>query len=374
MRKSNSQKMIEGLLAHADIKINGNRPWDMQVHQPALFERVIGQGSLGLGEAYMEGWWDCHAMDELFARILNAELPSHVVTLRDRLFFLVTHLSNRQTGKRSYKVGEQHYDAGNDLYQRMLDQDMNYSCGYWRDAATLDEAQQHKLELVARKLKLEPGMRVLDVGCGWGGAAHYMAKQHGVRVVGVTISREQAQLAADQCMGQDVQIRFQDYRELDEPFDRIYSIGMFEHVGFKNYPDFFRVMDRCLSSGGLFLLHSIGHRITSRRVDPWIERYIFPNSILPSSELIGRHSSEFFAIEDWQNFGLDYYKTLMIWHRNIDKAWPQIPQYDEEFRRMWRYYLMTCAGAFKAYRNHLWQIVFSKGPQTDVYEAVRSGK
>ena len=363
---------IAGLLKHANIEINGSNAWDIQVHNPDLFKRVIGQGSLGLGEAYMDGWWDVEQLDEFFYRVLAARLQSKVTTLRDKLFYVYAHLVNRQTGKKAFEVGEQHYDVGNDLYERMLDKRMMYSCGYWQDAKNLDEAQEHKLELICRKLKLEPGMRVLDIGCGWGGAARYMAEKYDVEVVGVSVSKEQIALANELSEGLNVRYEFADYRDLDEQFDRIYSIGMFEHVGYKNYETFFQVASRCLKDGGLFVLHSIGFQYTSEKVDPWIERYIFPNSILPSAELIGKHSGPYFKLEDWHNFGPDYTKTLMAWYENARNAWPDLPAYDEEFQRKWHYYLMACAGTFRACNNHLWQIVFSKGEKQEPYQAVRS--
>jgi len=372
MTQDTYTKKIAELLSHAKVEINGNNPWDIQVKNPDLFKRVIGQGSLGLGEAYMEGWWDVEQLDEFFYRVLVARLQSKVTTMRDKLFYVYAHLVNRQTGKKAFEVGEQHYDVGNDLYERMLDKRMMYSCGYWQDAKDLDEAQEHKLELICRKLKLEPGMRVLDIGCGWGGAARYMAEKYDVEVVGVSVSKEQIALANELSEGLNVRYEFADYRDLNEEFDRIYSIGMFEHVGYKNYEDFFIVANRCLKDKGLFLLHTIGFQYTSEKVDPWIERYIFPNSILPSAELIGKHSGPYFKLEDWHNFGPDYTKTLMAWDENATNAWPDLPAYDEEFQRKWHYYLMACAGTFRACNNHLWQIVFSKGQKQEPYQAVRS--
>ena len=374
-KEQSYRQRVQALLDLADIKLDGDRPFDIQIHNENLYGRILGSGSLGLGESFMDGWWSCEQLDEMFARLLNAELASSITTLRDKLFFAQAYLSNRQTNKRARKVAKQHYDVGNELYQIMLDKRMIYTCGYWQDANTLDEAQQHKLELVCRKLKLEPGMKVLDIGCGWGGSARYMAENYHVDVVGISISEEQIKLAEEQSQqisNGRVSYRLQDYRELNEEFDRIYSLGMFEHVGFKNYAAFFDVAHRCLANDGLFLLHTIGHRQTLRRVDPWIERYIFPNSILPSAELIGKHSSPMFNLEDWHNFGLDYHKTLMAWWKNIEHRWGELSQYDARFQRMWRYYLMSCAGTFKASRNHLWQIVFSKGQLNAPYQAVRS--
>lgn len=371
---SKTHSKVSALLATAGIHVNGDDPWDIQVHNPDLFARILGQGSLGLGESYMEAWWDCDQLDEFFYRLLDKDLRHKVTTLGDKLFYIKAHLMNRQNGKRAFEVGSQHYDAGNDLYERMLDKRMIYTCAYWQDADNLDQAQEHKLELVCRKLKLEPGMRVLDIGCGWGGAARYMAEKYDVEVVGVSVSKDQVELANGLAKEQSLNASFlyQDYRDVNEQFDRIYSLGMFEHVGFKNYAEYFEVADRCLKEGGLFLLHTIGHRRTDERVDPWIERYIFPNSILPSAELISQHSCELFTIEDWHNFGLDYVKTLHAWDNNSAAAWADLPDYDEEFQRMWHYYLMCCAAAFKLYRNHLWQIVFSKGRQREPYSAVRS--
>ena len=366
-----TQKVTE-LLSLADVRINGDRPWDLQVHNDDLFERVLGSGSLGLGEAYMESWWDCQELDEFFSRVIRADLQKQVHTLRDKLFYVYAHFVNRQKGKKAFEVGSQHYDAGNDLYERMLDKRMIYTCGFWQDAKNLDQAQEHKLELVCRKLKLQPGMRVLDIGCGWGGAARYMAEKYDVEVVGISVSQEQIDMANAQSEGYNVNFRFQDYRDLNESFDRIYSLGMMEHVGFKNYADYFKVAHSCLNEGGLFLLHTIGFHKTSEKIDPWIERYIFPNSILPSAELITKHSAAIFTIEDWHNFGLDYHKTLHAWHDNISTAWGDLPDYNEEFRRMWKYYLMASSGTFKAYTNHLWQIVLSKGVQKEPYKAVRS--
>ena len=374
MSEQQYREKIQELLSTVDIQLDGSRPWDLQVKNNQLFGRILGQGSLGLGEAYMEGWWDCEDLDGMFYRIIRSDIRSKVTTLKDKLFYIQAHLVNRQKGKRAFEVGEQHYDVGNDLYERMLDKNMIYTCGYWQDAKDLDEAQEHKLELVCRKLKLEPGMRVLDIGCGWGGAARYMAKHYDVEVVGVSVSKEQVNLANEKAKAEGVNANFiyQDYRDVNEQFDRIYSLGMFEHVGFKNYQEYFEVSNRCLKEGGLFLLHTIGHWKTSPKVDPWIERYIFPNSILPSSELISKHTASLFSIEDWHNFGLDYVTTLEAWDKNSKEAWADLPNYDEEFQRKWHYYLMCCSAAFQSYRNHLWQIVLSKGEQKEPYKAVRS--
>lgn len=371
-KRTQLKDRIQQLLELADITIDGDRPFDIQVHNQDLYGRILGGGTMGLGEGFMDGWWTCERLDLFFAKVLNAELASSITTLKDKWFFLKTHLQNRQTHQRARKVAQQHYNIGNDLYEAMLDKRMTYTCGYWQDAKNLDQAQEHKLELVCRKLKLEPGMKVLDIGCGWGGAARYMAEHYDVEVTGVSISEEQINLAKRLSDGLNVSYLLQDYRDINGQYDRIYSLGMFEHVGFKNYQAFFDVAHRSLNNGGLLLLHTIGHRQTIPKVDPWIEHYIFPNSILPSSELIAKHSAPQFNLEDWHNFGHDYYRTLLAWWQNLEQSWADLPDYDERFQRMWRYYLMASAGSFKASRNHLWQIVFSKGVIEQPYQAVRS--
>jgi len=320
----------------------------------------------------MDGWWDCEAIDELLTRILRVDLGARVEGWREWLSLAISYLINRQTARRSYVVGEQHYDVGNDLYERMLDERMIYSCGYWRNANNLDDAQEAKLDLACRKLGLKPGMRVLDIGCGWGGAARYAAETYGVDVVGVTISHEQVEKAEEVCAGLPVEIRLQDYRELDEKFDRIFSIGMFEHVGFKNYRRYMEVASRCLKENGMFLLHTIGFPLSSAKIDPWIAKYIFPNSMLPSVKQIGKAMENLFVMEDWHNFRADYETTLLAWYRNFNNNWAELSKsYDSRFRRMWNFYLLGSAAGFRSGRNQLWQIVMSKPGRPGGYRSIR---
>ncbi len=366
------KKKISELLQHADVSVDRGEPWDMQVHNPKLYGRIIGQGTLGLGEAYMDGWWDCDRLDEFFTRVLRANIAKQVHTVKDKAFFLKHHFLNMQLGKNAYTVGEEHYDVGNDLYELMLDKRMIYTCGYWREAQTLDDAQEAKLDLVCKKLELKPGMRVLDIGCGWGGAAKFAAENYGVEVVGVTISKEQTKLAQEACKGLPVEIRLQDYRELNEQFDRIFSLGMFEHVGYKNYQTYFEVAKRCLKDKGLFLLHTIGGSKTTSRIDPWISKYIFQNSALPSAQSITSNTEGLFTIEDWHNFRNDYDKTLLQWHKNVNNNWDKLSgNYSERFQRMWSYYLMAAAATFRSGQSQLWQIVLSKGDLNNTYTSIR---
>lgn len=359
-------RIVSELLSRAGIEINGNASCDIQVKNPRLFKRVLQEGSLGLGESYMDGWWECDRLDIFFDKVLRAGLETQLPhNIKDTLRIAAARLFNLQSRKRAWQVGKEHYDLGNDLFSRMLDPFMQYSCGYWKDAQTLEAAQEAKLDLICQKLQLQPGMKVLDIGCGWGGLAEFMAKNYGVSVKGVTISAEQQKMAQTRCEGLDVEILLQDYRDLNDQFDRIVSVGMFEHVGPKNYDTYFSVVDRNLKPDGLFLLHTIGSKKTDNNVDPWINKYIFPNGCLPSVRQIAHASEPHFVMEDWHNFGADYDTTLMAWHERFLECWPEIADnYSERFKRMFSYYLNACAGAFRARDIQLWQVMFSRGVES----------
>ncbi len=356
----------------AGIIPNGSQPFDIQIHNNQLYSRVVAEGSLGLGEAYMDGWWSCEKLDEFIYRLVGTRLHYRFKTFNDYLAVIEANIINRQSKSRAYQVGKQHYDIGNNLYRCMLDKNMIYSCGYWKEAADLNAAQQAKLDLVCKKLMLEPGMRVLDIGCGWGGTAKFAAERYGVEVVGVTISEQQELIAKQLCDGLPVEIKLQDYREIDGTFDRIYSLGMFEHVGYKNYPAYMRFVADHLSEDGLFLLHTIGANYSDKVGNAWVEKYIFPNSMLPSIAQIGTAVENFLIMEDWQNFGSDYDRTLMAWFDNFDRHWPTLKKdYDERFYLMWKYYLLGFAGTFRVRENQLWQIVFSRNKRHQRYDAPR---
>lgn len=374
-------QLLKELAAQADVRLGGHRPWDIRVHDPAFYDRVLSAGSLGLGEAYMDRQWDAPALDETFTRLLRNGIGDRLegaaglgLRLRLALPALRARLLNLQNLERAFQVGEQHYDVGNDLYEAMLDPTMSYSCGYWAEADDLESAQRAKLDLICRKLELEPGERLLDIGCGWGGLAEHAARHYAVQVVGLTISREQAQLARQRCVGLPVDIRLQDYRELDGRFDKIASVGMFEHVGRKNDAAFFDTTAQLLKEDGLFLLHTIGTSVANPVNDPWIDRYIFPNGELPNAERLARAWRPRFVLEDWHAFGPDYDRTLMAWWANVEQAWPAFSKagYDERFRRMWKYYLHCSAGFFRSRNGHLWQLVLSHpGGRSETYRAPR---
>ncbi len=373
MKKTNGKQTIQDIFDLADVRINGNRPWDIQVRNLSFYERVLAGGSLALGETYMDGWWDCEALDQFFYKIMDARLDKKVKKSKQVLWaILKAKITNAQSRSKAYEIGKRHYDIGNDIFSIMLDKGMNYSCGYWNKAGTLDKAQEAKLDLICRKTGLKPGMKVLDIGCGWGGFAKYAAEKYDVRVLGITVSREQVEFARKFCKGLPVEIELQDYRKLKKEFDRIISIGMFEHVGPRNYRTYMKVVHRCLTSDGLFLLHTIAGNSSVSSTDPWINKYIFPNSMLPSPKQITSAAEGVFVLEDWHCFGQYYDKTLMTWYGNFTKNWDKIKgTYDQRFYRMWTYYLLSCAGSFRSRRNQLWQIVFSKKGIQGGYQSIR---
>ncbi len=380
---ASAREFCEELLKKADVTIDGNRPQDITVHDERLFNRVIRYGTLGLGEAYMENWWDAVSVDEFINKVLTAHLNKDIeFNLASILTVAKAFIFNLQSSKKAFEVGEKHYDLGNDLYEAMLDKRMVYTCGYWEHAKTLDEAQEAKLDLVCRKIGLKAGDKILDIGCGWGSFVKFAAEKYGASVVGITISKEQATLARERCKGLPVEIRVQDYRDVSEQFDHIVSLGMFEHVGVKNYRKYFEVANRCLKDDGFFLLHTIGGNISRNIGDPWATKYIFPGGMLPSVAQIGKAIENFFIVEDWHNFGADYDKTLMEWFKNFDSAWsasaslrrdkPTLKdKYGNRFYRMWKYYLLSCAGAFRSRHIELWQIVLSKHGVAGGYQSVR---
>ena len=368
------ENWMEETLLTVGIGVRGEHEWDLAVHDRSVYGRVAAHGSVGLGETYMEGLWDCPSLDSMFDRLVRAKLHEKVrPNLALALQVAKAKFLNIQTRRRSRRVAKVHYDLGNDFYEAMLDPFMQYSCGYWSAGAQdLAAAQEAKLELICRKLGLRAGDSVLEIGCGWGGFARFAASRHGAKVVGCTISGEQAQWARKACEGLPVEIRMEDYRDLDGTFDHVVSVGMFEHVGPKNYREFFRIAHGLLRPGGLFLLHTIGGNAEVVGMDPWIDKYIFPGAVLPSPAGVAKAMDGLFVLEDWHSFGPDYELTLMAWHENFERSWPRFGErFGEQFGRMWRYYLLQCAGSFRARENQLWQLLLSKGGVAGGWKTVR---
>ncbi len=366
------QELLETLLSGSGVNINGAHPYDIQVHDPRFVWRVLARGTLGAGETYVDGVWDCAQLDEMVCRLLRVEVETRMSRRWQWWAVVRATLLNLQRPSRAFTVGARHYDIGDDLFEIMLDRRMIYTCAYWRQAHTLDEAQEHKLDLVCRKLGLQAGMSVLDIGCGWGGAARYAAERYGVKVTGITVSRNQAAAATAHCRGLPIDIQLQDYRSLRGRFDRIYSVGMFEHVGLCNYREYFVNVRRLLASDGLFLLHTIGRNISQRSNENFTEKYIFPNSLVPSAQQITAALERQFVVEDWHSFGVDYDRTLMAWYRRFEDGWPSIAgRYGERFHRLWSFWLRSSAACFRARNSHLWQILLSPRGVLGGYPEIR---
>ncbi len=367
-----SKAAIKEILSQAGITIDRDKPWDIRVADERFYQRAFREGSLGLGESYMDGWWDCEELDTFFAKLLPTNPEEKIkADWRILLHTFGEVLLNQARKTRAFQVGERHYDKGNELFMNMLDKRMVYSCAYWKDAKDLNSAQEAKLELICRKLGLKPGDRILDIGCGWGSFAKYAAENYGTEVVGITVSKEQLSLGKELCRGLPVELRLQDYRDVNERFDHIVSVGMFEHVGWKNHRTYMEKVRRCLKEDGLFLLHCIGSNVTFMAGDPWLEKYIFPNSLIPSMKQISISLEGLFTIENVQNFGFYYDPTLTSWFRNFHNNWDKIKErYDGRFYRMWKYYLLSSAGAFRSRSLQVWQFVLSPNGVRGGYETI----
>jgi len=400
--KVNPDSVIK-LLNDIDIRVidvnNANelktkRDWDIVVNDPTYFNDITSKGTIGVGESYMDGKWDCDAIDILFDKILFNKLEQKIQfeNIADKIKIVTSYLFNQQMKEDPYKVEKVHYDIGNNIYINMLGNTMAYSCGYWtsptsptspitHEAKSLDEAQNNKFDLICKKLQLQRNDHVLDIGSGFGGLAKYMVDNYGCKVTGINISKEQLKYSRELCAQyiKNGQIKFIDcdYRATpliwpdNEKYDKIVSVGFCEHVGTNNYKVFCQKAYDCLKDGGLFLLHTIGGNVSVTSSDPWMDKYIFPNGILPSVSQLSSAAENLFVIEDWHNFGPYYDKTLMAWHKNYENAIKSGKiKNDNRFYRMWRYYLLVCAGCFRSRSIQLWQIVMSK-ENKNLYKCVR---
>jgi cyclopropane-fatty-acyl-phospholipid synthase len=372
---SQGERIVRDLFARAGIAIGGSAPTDIRVADPRFYPRVLGDGSLGLGEAYIDGWWECDAIEDMVVKLIRAEVHTKI-RLSPRLVVenVKARVLNMQRPSNAYH-NIAHYDLGNELFEHMLGPTMAYSCGYWRDAADLDAAQRAKFDLICKKLMLQPGERLLDIGCGFGTLARHAAEHYGVRVVGITIAREQHAYAQNVCAGLPVEIHLLDYRQLASlgPFDKVVSVGMFEHVGVKNYRHYLELAASVLPDGGLFLLHTIGTGVSRMTGDGYLNKYIFPNGVLPSPTNLGRALEGVFVVEDWHNFGHDYFPTFMAWLANFERyaASPGYP-HDERFTRMWTYFLKLFGASFKSRIScQLWQLVLSRRGVPGGYRSIR---
>ena len=360
--RPSAEMFFRDLLAKADIAVDGADPWDLQVRDSRAYTRVLRDGSIGFGEAFMEGWLDCERVDMLIDRVYRAKLNEQVEVKAALFETFKARINPFASRSRSFEIGEWHYDTGNDLFELMLDPYLVYSCAYWHRADTLEAAQRDKLELICRKLQLEPGMRVLDIGCGFGGLARYAAEHYGVSVTGITVSKRQVELATRLAADLPVEVLLMDYRDVGGTFDRVVSIGMFEHVGREHHREFFAACDRCLRPSGILLLHTIGY-LKEQPLNPWYDKYIMPGVEFPTVANIIDATGPALVLENFHTWeGAHYDKTLMAWFKRFQLAWDRLKhQYDETFYRMWKLYLQGCAGGFRAEKMRVWQLVFSKG-------------
>ncbi|HEY8277396.1 MAG TPA: cyclopropane-fatty-acyl-phospholipid synthase family protein [Methyloceanibacter sp.] len=331
----------------------------MRLTDPTLYKKLFFNPELAAGEAYMDGRMSFENSTlrdflTLFSvnRLSLGSYPLQKV-LRTISRGLKRFQQSNPVGKAQKNVAH-HYDIGNDFYRLFLDKGMQYSCAYFiNDDNTLEDAQQNKLRLIASKLNLKAGQSVLDIGCGWGDMALYLARMENVSVLGVTLSKEQCSLANEKAkqLGLADRARFElrDYRDVTERFDRIVSVGMFEHVGVHHYGEFFAKVNRLLTDDGIMLLHSIGHMSPPGTASPWLRKYIFPGAYSPAlSEVFAAVEQNSLWVTDLEFLRLHYAKTLAHWERRFQTNRALVAQmYDERFCRMWEFYLISAEMMFR---------------------------
>jgi len=364
---------IVGLLRDAGITVNGPNPWDIQVHNERMWTRLFSEGTLGFGESYMDGDWDAGDLAEFFNKVLVGGVADKI-RLTPNLVWQIAQakLLNMQNIERSRRVARMHYSE-TDAYRASLDARMTGSCGYWPEGVTnLDQAQEAKLDLVCRKIGLKPGQLVWDIGCGWGAFMGFAAEKFGARCVGVTVSPDQAAYGRERYKDLPIEFQVKDYRQFEGKADHVVSMGMFEHVGHKNYRAYFEKARSVIKDDGLFMMHTIGSQWSSDTIEPWLEKYIFPGGVIPSMAQIGKAIDGLWSTVDVHNIGPHYDKTLCAWYENFEKKWTRRNTPDEvRFYRLWKYYLLCCAGGFRAKVLQVWQFVLSPTGVPDGYVFAR---
>lgn len=334
----------------------------------AAARRVLSDGGLGFGEEHMEGNIDIEGdLRELFKLQYTSVFNASALTPWQKLRAVLTAFVDRNTPKRVRRNVAHHYDLSADFYRLWLDKSMTYTCAYFRTSHdTLEEAQNNKHEHICRKLQLEPGMTLVDIGCGWGAMMLYAAERYGVRCTGYTISEEQYRLLRERIkergLEDRVEVLLKDYREGTGQFDRWVSIGMFEQVGREYIRTFMKIVKRMLKPGGLGVLHTIGFMFPNARA-PWLTRYIFPGGYLPTlAQIVGPMNDLNLSVYDVEDLRLHYGETLDHWDRRFCQHIDKIREmYGERFVRMWRLYLNGVASAFRFGGARLYQIAFANG-------------
>ncbi len=373
MRKEEALKRLKGLLKGTGITINGSNPWDIKINYNyivPLYYRIIRYHSLGLGEAYMDKWWTCESPEDFYTKLLQSNKEKELKNLRTFMAFLKSYFFNLQSGKGSHSVIEKHYNLPVKVYESFLDNYNQYTCGYFKNTEDANIAQIKKMDLICKKLQLKETDTLLDIGCGWGGFAKYAAETCHCNVVGITLSEEQAKYARNFTKGLPVEIIVKNYKELKTlgkgSFNKVSCIGMIEHVGYKNYRKFMKLVNYILSDNGIFLLHTISSPISNIDTDPFIGKYIFPNSMIPSGHQILKSVDHLFDINDLHDFGSNHYeKTLMFWLDKFKKNFKSIESnvFDKRFYRMFETYFAMSIASFRTEKNLLYQYVFSKNLQ-----------
>jgi len=364
---------IVGLLKDAGVTVNGPNPWDIQVHNERMWTRLFSEGSLGLGESYMDGEWDAVDLAEFFNKVLVGGVADKIRITPNLLWQIAqAKLLNMQNIERSRRVARMHYNE-TDAYKASLDARMTGSCGYWPEGVSnLDQAQEAKLDLVCRKIGLKPGQLVWDIGCGWGAFMGFAAEKFGARCVGVTVSPDQAAYGRDRYKDLPIEFQVKDYRQFEGKTDHVVSMGMFEHVGHKNYRAYFEKARSVIKDDGLFMMHTIGSQWSSDTIEPWLEKYIFPGGVIPSMAQIGKAIDGLWSVVDVHNIGPHYDKTLCAWYDNFERKWKRRNTPDEvRFYRLWKYYLLCCAGGFRAKVLQVWQFVLSPSGVPEGYVFAR---
>jgi cyclopropane-fatty-acyl-phospholipid synthase len=364
---------IVGLLKDGGITVDGPNPWDIQIHNQGVWNRVFAQGSLGFGEAYMDGWWDAEDLAEFFNKVLTSGVADKLKITPNLIWQIVqAKLLNMQSIERSRRVAQMHYNQ-TEAYKASLDDRMTGSCGYWPEGVTnVNEAQEAKLDLVCRKIGLKPGQRVWDIGCGWGAFMGFAAEKYGAECVGVTVSPDQAAYGRERYKALPIEFQVKDYREFDGKTDHVVSMGMFEHVGHKNYRTYFEKARQVIKDDGLFMMHTVGSQWSTNTIDPWLEKYIFPGGVIPSMAQIGKAIDGLWSVVDVHNIGPHYDKTLVAWYENFEKKWTRRNTPDDvRFYRLWKYYLLCCAGGFRARVLQVWQFVLSPTGVPEGYKFAR---
>ncbi len=375
------ERMLKRLIVEGRLKITapdgalhefgpgGGTEAEVTITDTSVIKDLCQHPVMALGEGYMDGRIDCppHKLYDFLALLIrnqqSGQMPSWFVAM-DRMRVGLRGLEQRNNPLRSQSNVQHHYDISDDLYRLFLDEDMQYSCAYFRDPdMSLEDAQRAKKDHIAHKLLLKPGMKVLDIGCGWGGMALTLARDYGVHVTGVTLSENQLATAKQRAeaagLADKTEFRLLDYRKIEDKFDRVVSVGMLEHVGFPHLQDYFAKVQDVLKPDGVALIHTIGHTAPPVPTSPWIDKYIFPGGYVPSlSEVSASIEKSGLWAADVEVLRGHYGPTLNHWRRRFEAALPKVRElgYDERFIRMWRFYLAVCEAAFEETRQGVFHL------------------